>query len=73
MIFHPPSPLQPLPVEMAAAAKDDKYENQVASSVIEAERVLTEKGLSPKDAREISTFRVFEEPTVCMEPVFRKW
>lgn len=46
-------------VEMAAAAKDDKFENQVASSVIEAERVLTEKGLSPKDAREISTFRVF--------------
>lgn len=46
-------------VEMAAAAKDDKFENQVAASVIEAERVLTEKGLSPKDAREISTFRVF--------------
>lgn len=33
---------------MAAGAKDDKYENQVATSVIEAERVLTEKGLSPK-------------------------
>ena len=33
-------------VEMAAGAKDDKYENQVATSVIEAERVLTEKGLS---------------------------
>lgn len=46
-------------VEMAATAKDDHYENQVAASVIEAERVLTEKGLSPKDAREISTFRVF--------------
>ena len=46
-------------VEMAAAAKDDTYENQVAASVTEAERVLTEKGLSPKDAREISTFRVF--------------
>ena len=46
-------------VEMAAAAKDDKFENQVATSVVEAERVLTEKGLSPKDAREISTFRVF--------------
>lgn len=46
-------------VEMAAAAKDDKFENQVAASVVEAERVLTEKGLSPKDAREISTFRVF--------------
>lgn len=46
-------------VGMAAAAKDDTYENQVAASVVEAERVLTEKGLSPKDAREISTFRVF--------------
>lgn len=46
-------------VEMAAAAKYDKYENQVTASVVEAERVLTEKGLSPKDAREISTFRVF--------------
>ena len=46
-------------VEMAAGAKDDKYENQVATSVIEAERVLTEKGLSPKDARGISTFRIF--------------
>ena len=46
-------------VEMAAAAKSDKFENQVAASVVEAERVLTEKGLSPKDAREISTFRVF--------------
>lgn len=46
-------------VELAAAARDDKFENQVATSVVEAERVLTEKGLSPKDAREISTFRVF--------------
>ena len=46
-------------VEMAAAAKDDKYENQVAEGVVEAERVLVEKGLSPKEAREISTFRVF--------------
>ena len=46
-------------VEMAAASKDDQYENQVAQSVVEAEKVLTEKGLSPKEAREISTFRVF--------------
>ena len=46
-------------VEMAAAAKDDVYENQVAAGVVEAERVLVEKGLSPKEAREISTFRVF--------------
>lgn len=46
-------------VEMAAAAKDDEYENQVAASAVEAERRLIEKGLSPKEAREISTFRVF--------------
>lgn len=46
-------------VEMAAAAKDDKFENLVAASAVEAERALVEKGLSPKEAREISTFRVF--------------
>lgn len=46
-------------VEMAAQANDDLYENQVKEGVIEAERTLIEKGLSPKDAREISTFRVF--------------
>lgn len=46
-------------VEMAAAAKDDSFENQVAAGVVEAERALTEKGISPKDAREMATFRVF--------------
>lgn len=46
-------------VEMAVGAKNDKYENQVAASATEAERVLTEKGISPKEAREMSTFRVF--------------
>ena len=46
-------------VEMAANAKDDRFENQVEAGVVEAERVLIEKGLTPKDAREISTFRVF--------------
>ncbi len=46
-------------VEMAAAATDDVYENQVAEGVRESERTLVEKGLTPKDAREISTFRVF--------------
>ena len=46
-------------VEMAAAAKDDKYENFVAQSVVDAERSLIEKGLSPKEAREVSTYRVF--------------
>ena len=46
-------------VEMAAAAKEDKYENFVAQSVVDAERTLIERGLSPKDAREVSTYRVF--------------
>ena len=46
-------------VEMAAAAKDDVFENQVTAGVVEAERTLIEKGLTPKDAREVSTFRVF--------------
>lgn len=46
-------------VEMAAAAKDDQYENLVAAGVVEAERALIEKGLTPKDAREMSAFRVF--------------
>ena len=46
-------------VEMAAAATDDEFENQVAAGVVEAEKVLTQKGLSPKEAREISTYRVF--------------
>ena len=46
-------------VEMAVAAKEDKYENFVAQSVVDAERTLIERGLSPKDAREVSTYRVF--------------
>lgn len=46
-------------VEMAAAAEDDRYENQVAIGVTEVERVLTEKGVTPKEAREMSVFRVF--------------
>lgn len=46
-------------VEMAAAAKDDVYENQVAAGIVETERALIEKGLTPKDAREMSSFRVF--------------
>lgn len=46
-------------VEMAAAATDDEFENQVAVGVVEAERTLIEKGITPKEAREISTFRVF--------------
>lgn len=46
-------------VNMAAEAKDDVYENQVAAGVVEAERVLVDKGLSPKAAREVSRHRVF--------------
>lgn len=46
-------------VEMAASAKDDSYENLVSEGVTEAERALIEKGLTPKDAREMSAFRVF--------------
>ncbi len=46
-------------VEMAAGAKDDRYENFVAKGVVDAEQTLIEKGLSPKEAREISTHRVF--------------
>lgn len=46
-------------VEMAAASRDDAFENKVAAGVTEAERVLIEKGLTPKEAREISTYRVF--------------
>ena len=46
-------------VEMAASATDDEYVNEVNAGVVEAERALIEKGVTPKDAREISTFRVF--------------
>ena len=45
-------------VEMAAAAKD-QFENHVAEGVIAAERALTETGISPKEARELSAYRVF--------------
>ena len=46
-------------VEMAAAANDDRYENFVARGVVDAEQTLVDKGLSPREAREISTRRVF--------------
>lgn len=46
-------------VEMAAAAGDDAYTNEVAAGIVEAERVLTDKGLSPREAREVALYRVF--------------
>lgn len=46
-------------IEMAASAKGDKYDNLVKAGVTESERVLVEKGMSPKEAREVSMYRVF--------------
>ncbi len=46
-------------VRMAAAADDKEYPNYVAEGVVEAERVLVDKGVTPKEARELSTARVF--------------
>lgn len=46
-------------IEMAANAKDDKYDNLVKAGVTESERLLVEKGMSPKEAREVSMYRVF--------------
>ena len=46
-------------VEMASAAKDEKYENYVSKSTVETERLLVEQGISPKNARDMSTCRIF--------------
>lgn len=46
-------------VEMAAAASDDSFENNVKEGIRESERILVEKGISPKQAREMSHYRVF--------------
>lgn len=46
-------------VKMAADAQDDIYPNYVSEGVIESERHLVNNGVSPKDARELSTARVF--------------
>lgn len=46
-------------VEMAATASGDQFGNRVAESTIETERLLVEKGISPKNARAMSTQRVF--------------
>lgn len=46
-------------IELAANAKGDKYDNLVKAGVTESERVLVEKGMPPKEAREVSMYRVF--------------
>jgi cobaltochelatase CobN len=45
-------------VEMASAS-EDKTDNYVTNSTVETERLLVEQGISPKEARELSTQRVF--------------
>ena len=46
-------------VKMASAANDESYPNYVSDGVRETERLLTEKGITPKDARKMSSYRVF--------------
>ncbi len=46
-------------VKMAAEASDKEYPNYVREGVVESEKVLVEKGVSPKEARQLSSQRVF--------------
>ncbi len=46
-------------VEMASSSTEDKFENYVNKSSVEVERQLVEQGISPQDARNLSTKRVF--------------
>lgn len=46
-------------VKMAASATDKDYPNYVAEGAVASERHLVDKGVSPKEAREMSTARVF--------------
>lgn len=46
-------------IEMATNAEDEDFENLVKAGVVESERLLVEKGMSPKEAREVSMYRVF--------------
>ena len=46
-------------VSMAAKSEGDQYGNYVAEGTIESEKMLVEKGISPKEARELSTMRIF--------------
>ena len=46
-------------VQIAAEADDGETTNLVKEGVKESEHALTESGISPKDAREMSTFRIF--------------
>lgn len=46
-------------VEMAANAHDELYDNLVKAGVTASEKLLVEKGMSPKEAREVSMYRVY--------------
>lgn len=46
-------------VKMAAEAKDKEHPNYVTEGVVESERHLVDKGVSPKEARELASARVF--------------
>ena len=46
-------------VKMAAEADDGKVENRVKAGVEESERYMIDKGVSPKEAREMAAYRVF--------------
>lgn len=46
-------------VRMAAGAKDGMFVNNVAEGIRETERILTGKGVTPADARRMSSYRVF--------------
>lgn len=46
-------------VKMASAAENDKFPNYVHEGAVNAERHLVSNGVTPKEARELSTARVF--------------
>lgn len=46
-------------VKMAAEADDKEFPNYVAEGVVESERHLVNRGVTPREARELSTARVF--------------
>ncbi len=60
-------------VEMAAAAKNDQYENQVAAGVLEAEKTLIDKGISPKDAERFQLSGCSGVRMVVTELEYRGW
>ena len=46
-------------IRLASEAGDETYPNYVASGTLLQEKLLVEKGTSPKRAREMSVMRVF--------------